>query len=332
MQYLGTLPTQDPLFHYLRKQILPQFGLKGISPEFQVYKIETSNRVYVYRERHNDVRIIGKFFGKGQSLSPEIARQRMEREFNGLNYLRDIGFSGYPHHVARPLGCKANLNYVLIEEFCDGTSLADVILDAIFHKNEKTLRKKLTALAYFLATMHNQTANEFKVDFNKVCSYFDRLIEQLQAAKYTGIKTAKKLTRHKERWMRKSCMWQDLQVVVHGDITPSNIVFGRELAVFVFDLERLKLADRVFDVGRLAGEIKHFFMQYAENKEMAEPFIRHFLWEYACHFPDRQSAFDSITRRVPFYMGMTLLRIARNVWVSNNYRKQLICEAALTLR
>lgn len=63
------------------------------------------------------------------------------------------------------------------------------------------------------------------------------------------------------------------------------------------------------------------------DKFAAEPFIGHFLWEYATHFPDRESAFYSITRRVPFYMGVTLLRIARNFWIDRDYRRRLINEA-----
>ena len=57
-------------------------------------------------------------------------------------------------------------------------------------------------------------------------------------------------------------MWEDNQVLVHGDVTPTNILFGDGLWVIAIDLERMKRADRVFDVGRVAGEIKHFFMQH----------------------------------------------------------------------
>jgi hypothetical protein len=68
--------------------------------------------------------------------------------------------------------------------------------------------------------------------------------------------------------------------------------FGDGPWVIAIDLERMKTADRVFDVGRVAAEIKHFFMQYTGNKWLAEPYIGHFLREYACHFPDRDSAFQ----------------------------------------
>ena len=136
----------------------------------------------------------------------------------------------------------------------------------------------------------------------------------------------------KERWREKAFMWEDNRVLVHGDVTPTNILFGDGPWVIVIDLERMKPADRVFDLGRVAAEIKHFFMQYTGDKWRAEPFIGHFLWEYACHFPDRDSAFRSITRRVPFHMGMTLLRIARNSWITNAYRRRLLDEARETLR
>ena len=48
--------------------------------------------------------------------------------------------------------------------------------------------------------------------------------------------------------------------------------------------------------------------------------------------PDRQRAFRSITERVPYYMGLTLLRIARNDWVSYSYGRTLIEQAKQLLR
>jgi aminoglycoside phosphotransferase (APT) family kinase protein len=119
---------------------------------------------------------------------------------------------------------------------------------------------------------------------------------------------------------------------VHGDATPSNLLFGQGLSVIAIDLERMKRADRTFDLGRIAGELQHFFLQTRGNKHDAEPFIGHFLWEYACHFPDRDRAFRSITGRLPFQLALTLLRIARNSWVSASQRRRLVEEAKITLR
>jgi hypothetical protein len=332
MNYHGHLPQSDPLYGYLRYDILPQIGENGSSPNFRVYRIQASNHVYLYKDRRSQTRLIGKFFGDVSDRSPQNAFRCMEREFNNLHYLRGIGFAGYPHYIARPLSRNASLNCVLVEEFCYGISLNDFILKANGKGERKALFGKLTALAYFLATLHNRTATGDRVDFNRDCSYFDRIMDQLKNWGHIGWDEAQELYWLKDRWREKGCMWEDNQVLVHGDVTPTNILFGDGLWVIAIDLERMKRADRVFDVGRVAGEIKHFFMQYTGNHLMAEPFIAHFLWEYACHFPDRDSAFASITRRVPFHMGLTLLRIARNSWINGKYRRQLLDEARKTLR
>ncbi|MDD5170046.1 MAG: phosphotransferase, partial [Syntrophales bacterium] len=194
------------------------------------------------------------------------------------------------------------------------------------------LFEKLPSLAYFFATLHNRTATGERVDVNRDCSYFDRIMDQLKYWGHIGWGEAEDFHRLKEQWRKKGFMWEDNQVLVHGDATPSNLLFGEGRWVIAIDLERMKSADRVFDVGRMAGEIKHFFMLHTGDKWRAEPFIGHFLWEYACHFPDRERTFRSITRRVPFHMGMTLLRIARNSWITDNYRRQLLDEARTTLR
>ena|ERR1700693_3211680 len=332
MKYVGHLPKNDPLYGYLRYDILPRLGNNGTPPDFRVYKVPASNHVYFYEDRHSGLRIVGKFFDNIPGRSPESAFRRMEREFNNINHLRSIGFTGYPHYVARPLGYNANIHHVMIEEFCYGTPLTDFIIKAIREGARDALFQKLTALAYFLATLHNRTSTNLKVDFNKDRSYFDRIIEQLKSGGHIGWDEGQEFYQLKDRWAERGHMWEDQQVLVHGDVTPANILFGDGLWVIAIDLERMKTADRVFDVGRVAGEIKHFFMQYASDPWMAEPFIGHFLWEYACHFPDRDAAFASITRRVPFYMGQTLLRIARNSWIMGKYRRQLINEAKATLR
>lgn len=332
MKYLGHLSQSDPLYGYLRYDILTQLGVNGGVPDFVVHSLLSSNHVYLYEDRLSRTRLIGKFFGGISGRSPETAFLRMEREFNNLNHLRNAGFTGYPHYVARPLGHNGSLNCVLIEEFCYGAPLADFIIKAIREGARTPLFQKLTALAYFLATMHNKTAVANRVDFNKDCVYFDRIMGQLKGWGHIGWDEAQEFYWLKDRWREQGCMWEDNQVLVHGDVTPTNILFGDGPWVIAIDLERMKLADRVFDVGRVAGEIKHFFMQHTGDHRSAEPFIGHFLWEYACHFPDRYSAFASITRRIPFYMGLTLLRIARNSWINGIYRRQLLDEAKKTMR
>jgi aminoglycoside phosphotransferase (APT) family kinase protein len=127
-------------------------------------------------------------------------------------------------------------------------------------------------------------------------------------------------------------MWQDQQVWLHGDATPANFLFGDDLDVAAIDLERMKRGDRMFDVGRVAGELQHAFMRDSGDRHRAEPFIGHFLWEYSCHFPDRQQMFESVTARAPYYMALNLLRIARNDYIDPYYSGRLVRQAKRLLR
>jgi hypothetical protein len=102
--------------------------------------------------------------------------------------------------------------------------------------------------------------------------------------------------------------------------------------VAAIDLERMKRGDRMFDVGRVAGELQHAFMRDCGDRHRAEPFIGHFLWEYSCHFPDREQTFESISRRAPYYMALNLLRVARNGYIGQDYGSRLVTQAKRLLQ
>ncbi len=329
-EYVGHLPASDPLHPYLREHILPQAGVDGHHADFRVFSMKRA-KVYLYEEKHSRTQLVGKFFANGKHSGAESV-ERMRREFDNLQMLRGYGLAGYPHHVVRPLGANDSLNSILVEEYCGGVSLCAVINAAIHQQHTQQLFSKLTALAYFLATLHNRTANCQRVDFSQDCDYLDRLVKKLRTKHAIEAGNADELHWLRDRWREQPRMWEDRQVVTHGDATPSNFLFGDGLSVMAIDLERMKSADRVFDAGRIAGELQHFFLQATGNKLAAEPYIGHFLWEYACHFPDRDRAFRSITARVPFHIGLTLLRIARNDWIDAPHRQRLIQEALITLR
>ncbi len=324
-QYVGHLSARDPLHDYLQYDILPQYGQKERHPAFRVFHMGGSNDVYLYQEKNSRVEIVGKFYTMHGGSA-------MEREFHNLCLLRSYGLANSPHYVVRPLGYNGWLNGILVEEYCQGRSLGDVLLAAIFRGQRDQLYKKLTSLAYFLATQHNRTANGYGVNFDEDCSYLDHIVRKLAGKHYIRSDEVEEFSWLRDRWREQSRMWEDQQVLVHGDATPSNFLFGSGINVIAIDLEKMKRADRVFDIGRIAGEIQHFFLQHTGNKYAAEPFIGHFLWEYSCHFPDRYSAFRSISNRIPYQMGLTLLRIARNSWVGDDHRRKLIEEAKITLR
>lgn len=329
--YIGRLSEQDPLYGFLEHDIL-HHDAAADSSSYRVYKLNGSNDVYMYEDRASGKKLIGKFFLTSTKNDAAKADSHLTREFDNLRMMRDSGMSGSPHSVAKPLGCNHEMNALLVTECLEGKLLSEVILEAIQSGEHQLLYAKLTALAYFLSAFHNRTAIATTVDFHQDCAYMDILIERLVAIAVITADDVGELHGLREQWRNQPRMWQDRQVFVHGDATPDNFMFGAGLEVMTFDLERSKRADRVFDTGRIAGELKHFFMRASGDQDAADPFIRHFLWEYACHFPDRDSAFAAIGGRIPFYMGLTLLRIARNTWVEPAHRARLLDEAKHCLR
>ncbi len=324
MEYLGHLERRDPLFDYFRCEIQPRLGGGAGTRGYRVFRLNASNDVYLYEDRESGRRLVGKFFRSTRAPDSGRAVRRLNNEYDHLQFMRGRGFSYGPHRVARALGRNPALNALLVTEYCPGELLSKIIDDATRRGGEARLYAKLTALGFFLATFHNRTASSERVDFDEVLLYADKLTEALAGQHVAGDNDCRELRRLRHSW--KNCPWmsEDCRVFTHGDATPENFRFGAGLEVAGFDLERLRETDRVFDVGRLAAELAHFFMAATGDRGRAEPFIGHLLWEYACHFPDRAAAFQSITRRIPFYMGINFLRIARNDYLAWDYRKRLV--------
>lgn len=327
--YLGHLSREDPLYDYFQDHIAPQLGFSSRDAVYRVFRFNDSRDVYLYEEKHRAVRLVGKFF---KSSDPDHARRKGETEFNNLLFLRGLGLAAPPHYVVRPYGFNPAVDNVLVVEYLNGQTLSGIINDAIYRGKAGRLFRKLSALAHFLVRMHNYAAGEHPVDFEESYQYMGRLLRSLIEKRAIGCGFSDELWPMREAWRDRSCMWEDREVLVHGDATPSNFLFGSNRNVMAIDLERMKWADRAFDLGRLCGELKHFFFKGTGDPFAAEPFIGHFLWEYCRHFPNRENAFLSVTRRIPFYLGITLLRIARNSWIDHDYRCRLIHEARQILR
>lgn len=329
-KYLGLLQTNDPLYGYLKHDIQPQLTGFMENPSYSVYELSGSNLVFLYEENHSHTKVIGKYFYSERDENKEEAAQKLEKEYANLEKSRLFGFDGAPFYIARPLGRNSDLGELLIVEYCEGELLSSVITRSFKENDNSLLFDKLRILAHFLATLHNRSAIRENVDFSSACKYMKKVIRQCKSL--LKEEETSYFMECCENWKNKPEMWEDCQVWVHGDATPENFMFSGEDALETFDMERCMYADRVFDIGRIAGELKHFFLMNYSDKFAAEPFIGHFLWEYATHFPDRDAAFHSITQRVPFYMGVTLLRIARNFWLDRDYRLQLKDEAKKCFR
>jgi len=327
-RYVGYVDGGDPLHGFLSWIIRDVMRVRESRAAFRAFRLSGSNVVYAYQEKFSGVRVICKFYG------PQAAKAR--QEYEGLETLRRYNLIGSPHHVIRPLGFNRDINGVLAVEYYAGEEFSHAITRATQHQDDAHLYRRLTALAYFLATQHDRTANGDGVDFESDCRYLDTVAGRLRTAHRIGADDAGTLSQLRDRWRDRPLMWQDQQVWLHGDATPANFLFGDDLDVAAIDLERMKRGDRMFDVGRVAGELQHAFMRDSGDRpggrHRAEPFIGHFLWEYSCHFPDRQQMFESVTARAPYYMALNLLRIARNDYIDSYYSGRLVRQAKRLLK
>ena len=329
--YVGYVPGHDWLHGYLKRIVSDRMGVHEPNPAFRVFRLNGSNEVYAYEEQHSGAKVICKFYGPKFGWDRDRAEWKAHKEYESLRTLRGYGLVGSPHHVIRPLGVNRDLNCVLALEYYGGEQLSHAISRAIRRDDDAHLFWRLKSLAYFLATMHHRTANGEDVDFDSDCRYLDVLVDRLQDDRL-GSWADDEFTWLRDRWRERPQMWQDQQVWLHGDATPANFLFGEGMDVAAIDLERMKRGDRMFDVGRIAGELQHAFMVGTGDKQRAEPFIGHFLWEYCRHLPDPEAAFTSVTGRAPYYMGMNLLRIARNDYLTPQYSDQLVEQAKTLLR
>jgi aminoglycoside phosphotransferase (APT) family kinase protein len=331
-RYVGYVEERDPLHEFLSRIILELMEVRGARPAFRAFRLSGSNEVYAYEEKSSGAKVICKFYGARFGRDLDKAAWMARQEYQGLETLRGYDLVGSPHHVIRPLGTSRDINGVLAVEYYSGEEFSHAITRATQHGDDAHLYWRLKALAYFLATQHNRTANGAVVDFDPDCRYFDTIVARLKKSDRIARWDVDELSWLREAWRDRPRMWQDRQVWLHGDATPANFLFGEGLDVAAIDLERMRRGDRMFDVGRVAGELQHAFMRSVGDWQRAEPFIGHFLWEYSCHFPDREQTFESITARAPFYMALNLLRIARNDYVGWDYGGRLVARAKKLLR
>jgi len=331
-KYVGYVAGEDPLHGFLGMIMCDRLGVREPQPAFRVYRLCGSNEVYGYKEKFSNAKVICKFYGTRFGTNLDKAAWMARQEYDCLETLRRYDLVGSPHHVIRPLGLSRDINGVLAVEYYSGEEFSHAIARATQDRDDAHLYWRLKALAYFLATQHIRTANGATVDFDPDCGYFGTIVDTLTKARRIGQGDAGEFLRLRDRWRDRPQMWQDRQVWLHGDATPANFLFGRGLDVAAIDLERMKRGDRMFDVGRVAGELQHAFMRDCGDRHRAEPFIRHFLWEYSCHFPDREQTFESISGRAPYYMALNLLRIARNDYIGRDYGRRLVTQATRLLQ
>lgn len=332
-KYVGYVAGYDPLHDFLGWIIRDHMDVREPQPAFRAFQLSGSNEVYAYEEKSSGTRVICKFYGPRFTSDPGLAAIVAQQEYDNLNILRGYDLVGSPHHVIQPFDVCPDINCGLAVEYFPGEELAHAITRAAHSDNDDVyLFSRLKALACFLSTQHERTAQRESVDFGIECDYFNTVVRRLLELGRVNKWDAEEFFWLRGLWHGRPRMWQDQQVLLHGDVTPGNFLFGPGLRVGAIDLERMRRGDRAFDVGRLVGELQHAFMMTTKHKSRAEPFISYFFHEYSSHFPDRRAIFNSITGRTPFYMGLNHLRVARNDYIPEAYGQRLVRQAKRLLR
>lgn len=319
-EYLGKLPFNDPLYEILASSICTDVR----DPRFHVTRT-SSRMVYKYTEEKTRIALIGKFYHPDDKREDKVTR--IKGEYDNLRNIRSFGFDTSPYYVVKPINRSEKIGLALIEEFIYGKDLDYYLKTAIYEGKGFLLKDRLSRLALFLFALHSKTSTPDHVNLDAVTRYFQRIVIKLWEQRVLSDDARKSYLRLMTKWCSRGILEQAKNAIVHGDATPTNIIFSDRGDVVAIDLERSRTADPAFDVSMVCGELKHAFLWRTGNRYDAEPFIRHFLKSYALHFPDAKEAFREITLRTPFYMALTELRIARNAYLDWQYRKRLACEA-----
>jgi hypothetical protein len=324
------LPPESPLLDtaqlckYMRQAIFPQLAPPPYG-EIELKRLSLQKPVYLFLEKTQNITVVAKLFKHGP-LTLEQAWPSAEREYFNLNLLRNrFGMNNDSWHVVAPLGKNKELSALLVTEKAPGEVLDYYIAKAVYEHESQQLFDKLTSLAMFFVKLHRNSESNRQVSPALPQSYLAKVLDSLSKWRLTPLER-ELIEGYAARWWDNDDIFTtDREVIVHGDATTTNFLFHNH-EITGIDLEKMKWADRCWDLGFIVAELKHHFMWRMGDRWAAEPFIGHFLWQYATNYTDRQF-FHTLTRKIPLYMALGLLRIARNSWLDDTHRKNLITEA-----
>jgi aminoglycoside phosphotransferase (APT) family kinase protein len=319
-EYLGILGPADPLYTVLASRAFPDIT----EPVFHVSRM-SRDTVYKYTEEKTGQSLIGKFFDPSRNNLPE--RVLRVDEYDNLRAIRAFGFDAPPHFVVRPISHERKIGLALIEEFIEGLDLDYYFKAAIYEGKNRYLEAKLAKLASFFFTFHRTTLRASYVDLEAQNEYFQKILDTLCDENIVTRPARNRYLGMRDMWLEDHTMRSTRAGIVHGDPTPTNFIFTRDGDIVAIDLERMKEADPVFDLGMVCAEIKHAFLWRTGNFYASEPYITHFFSHYASHSSHPSETFRKITQRNPFYMALAEMRIARNRYLDVEYRKKLAHES-----
>ena len=259
--------------------------------DVSVYKIgPASHTVCRYEFEGENYSVVSKFYaeptGWNKAYDPVEA---MDREYRNLKKVQRI------ISVPRAVAASREFNCALVTEYARGKPLY------VYMRTENGLYDKLTTVAQMLRDLHDKTPSRYKKQYE--FAHFHKILDQLSLDKERRTIYNRLLG----DWWYSTLLDQPQGCMVHNDANPVNYVFNQSHA-WALDFESSwEHANRVHDLGTIAAELKHYFALHKKCGDRAEPYIGHFIWKY-CKSEDE---FRTVTKALPFFMSMGLLRIAR---------------------
>ena len=256
-----------------------------------VYRISpASHTVCKYDFLGEDYSVVAKFHAEPTGWKRDYDPVRsMEREFELIKKVEKI--------INTPvvLAARKDFHCALVTEYVHGKPLFE------YMHHERDLYDRLIAIAHTLRRLHEHTRSHYQKQDE--FAYFHKVLDQLQLDSSTRLRYNRLLG----DWWYSTLIDQPYGCMIHVDANPFNYIFHHD-TVYVLDLESSwGHANLVHDLGVVAAELKHYFAMHRGNDQRAEPYIGHFLW----HYSKGEEEFQRITRALPFFMSLGLIRMAR---------------------
>jgi tRNA A-37 threonylcarbamoyl transferase component Bud32 len=275
-----------------------------------VYKLgPASHTVCRYDFEGENYGVIAKFFAEPTGREKQYnAKKAMDTEFRILQRVEKI------IRAARPISKRSDFHCALVTEFIDGRSLES------YFESEDGLYDRLTSVAQMLRRLHGETRSDYYKE--REFGHFHQILDRLKL----GRSTRDTYNQLLGQWWSAPHLNLSYGCLIHNDANPANYIF-KDGEPYAIDFESSwEHASYIHDLGIMASELKNYFAQNRFDDRIAEPYIGHFLWRYS----ESQSQFREITRALPFFMSMGLLRIAR-LHPNTKHRAYLFKEAMACL-
>jgi hypothetical protein len=321
---MNRLSATDPLAQALRRVVEAKAGLRPPPGEVLVEPLPSSRKVLRFTFTEDDYAVVGKFFfAYPPRTSPDVS---LAQEYGHYLKLPALGFGNGDGLTPRLLGRWPARSLGLLLEAVPGPDLDHLLLKACVQGDSAPLFQGLEKLAHLLALFHSRPVPALPASPESAFDYLDKLLVQLQEA---GVLTREdRLALEGERlaWEAGFQNFPDQQALIHGDATPTNFLFPDSRAV-ALDLERLRCGDRLWDLSWVAGELRHAWGWRTGGFSGSEGAIQHFFRSYLAPSGHDPVLTNRLFELNPLYMALAELRIARNSYLTRDYRRELVAEA-----